>query len=217
MAGGSGDRLGLGTPKAFVEIAGRSILSIAVENVSQAPEISSIVVVVPSGSEEIARTLLAELPAVTVVAGGVSRHASVAAGLSAVEPLPDRVVVHDAARPFASPKLFAAVLDALDGWDGVVPVLPPADTVKRVRDGAVVATELREELGLAQTPQAFRGWALLEAHHRATEAGRAFTDDAACLEWAGFRVCVVEGEPANFKITTVEDLRRAGVADRGRT
>jgi 2-C-methyl-D-erythritol 4-phosphate cytidylyltransferase len=119
------------------------------------------------------------------------------------------VVCHDAARPLATPGLFGAVLDALEGWDGVVPVLPVPDTVKRVRGGLVEATEARDTLGLAQTPQAFATSALRDAHARAERDGHEVTDDAAALELVGYRVRAIAGEAANFKITTLEDLARA--------
>jgi 2-C-methyl-D-erythritol 4-phosphate cytidylyltransferase/2-C-methyl-D-erythritol 2,4-cyclodiphosphate synthase len=144
-----------------------------------------------------------------VVTGGASRHASVRAALAVVPAGTDLVVVHDAARPFATPALFAAVIGAIGEAEGAVPVVPLADTVKRVRDGWVVSTEVREELAATQTPQAFRADALREAHDRAHAEGREFTDDAAAVEWAGFRVRVVEGEAGNFKITTEADLERA--------
>jgi 2-C-methyl-D-erythritol 4-phosphate cytidylyltransferase len=146
------------------------------------------------------------------VTGGDSRQASVRAALGAIPDDVGLIVSHDAARPLASVELFSAVLGALEGSpeaDGVVPVIPLPDTVKRVRAGFVVATEGRHELVLAQTPQAFRAPALREAHARAVEAGLEFTDDAGVLEWAGYRVKAVAGESDNFKITTAEDLARA--------
>lgn len=214
VAAGSGERLGLG-PKAFVEIGGRTILSMAVERVSQVPQVIHVVVVVPPGSEQVARSILSAFPAITVTAGGASRHASVAAGLAVQQPLPERIIVHDAARPFASLRLFTSVLEALDGWDGVVPLLSITDTLKRTREETVIGTEPRGGLALAQTPQAFRSPALVEAHRRAGEAAQVFSDDAGCLEWAGFRVRAVPGEPGNRKITTVEDLRDVGVGTSG--
>jgi 2-C-methyl-D-erythritol 4-phosphate cytidylyltransferase/2-C-methyl-D-erythritol 2,4-cyclodiphosphate synthase len=90
------------------------------------------------------------------------------------------------------------------------------DTVKRVADGVVVATEPRDGLALAQTPQAFALGPLRDAHERAAEAGRSFTDDAAVVAWAGYRVRTVPGEPGNFKITTSADLERAAAIG-GRT
>jgi 2-C-methyl-D-erythritol 4-phosphate cytidylyltransferase/2-C-methyl-D-erythritol 2,4-cyclodiphosphate synthase len=143
------------------------------------------------------------------VTGGATRQASVRAALAAVPDDADSVVCHDAARALASPALFDAIVDALHGWDGVVPVVPVADTVKRIRDGLVLGTEPRGELALAQTPQAFATSALRAAHVRAQERGDEVTDDAAALELAGFRVRAIVGEPGNFKITTAEDLGRA--------
>jgi 2-C-methyl-D-erythritol 4-phosphate cytidylyltransferase len=84
------------------------------------------------------------------------------------------------------------------------------DTVKRVEDGMVVGTETREHVGLAQTPQAFASEALREAHEVARAAAVEATDDAALLERIGKRVRAVPGDPGNFKVTTPEDLARAG-------
>jgi 2-C-methyl-D-erythritol 4-phosphate cytidylyltransferase len=138
------------------------------------------------------------------------RALRVASALSLVDPAgADVVVCHDAARPFAAPATFRAVVEALRRWDGAVPGLRIADTVKRVDGERVVATEPRESLVLVQTPQAFRAAALVDAHHRAVADGRVFSDDAGCLESAGYTVGVVPGDPSNFKITDRDDLRRA--------
>ncbi len=120
------------------------------------------------------------------------------------------VAVHDAARPFASPELFARVIQAVaDGADGAVPVLAVTDTVLRVRGETVEGTEPRDELALGQTPQAFRTSVLREAHAKADVAGASFTDDASMLRWAGFDVRAIPGDPANVKITTIADLAHA--------
>jgi 2-C-methyl-D-erythritol 4-phosphate cytidylyltransferase/2-C-methyl-D-erythritol 2,4-cyclodiphosphate synthase len=137
--------------------------------------------------------------------------------LAALPPEVDAVLCHDAARPFASASLFDRVMqrlavgagDVARRADGVVPVVPILDTVKRVRDDVVVETLPREELGLVQTPQAFRREALEDAHAQAVRSGLVATDDAMLLEAAGYRVAAVDGEVVNFKITTAEDLRRA--------
>jgi 2-C-methyl-D-erythritol 4-phosphate cytidylyltransferase len=207
VAAGAGERLGAGVPKALVELAGRSLVARAVAAAASCRGVETVVVAVPPGAEERLRARLGS--STILVPGGPSRHASVAAALAAVPPGTQIVVVHDAARPFATPSLFSAVIQALDGADAAIPVLPLADTVKRVRDGWVVATESRDELAAAQTPQAFRAGALLESHARAAAERLEFTDDAAAVEWAGFRVRAVPGEPGNFKVTTAEDLARA--------
>jgi 2-C-methyl-D-erythritol 4-phosphate cytidylyltransferase len=141
-----------------------------------------------------------------VVVGGTTRAESVRAGLAHCEEA-DIIVVHDAARPIASPALFAAVVDAvMKGADGAVPGLAISDTVKRVvaHDGTTVIVETvpRAELVTVQTPQAFRRDVLERAHANAADA----TDDAALVEAQGGRVVVVPGDARNVKITHPSDL-----------
>lgn len=217
LAAGAGRRLGADEPKAFLSIGGRSLIALSSAACAASPAIGSVVAMVPEGLEARARELLAgiELP-VTVVAGGDTRQASVALGLRAVSDAVRVVVCHDAARPFAPPELFSAVVDAIDEHvDAAVPVVPIADTVKRVAAGLIVGTESREGLALAQTPQAFRLEALREAHRRAQEASVSFTDDAGVVEWAGYHVAAVQGDPRNFKVTTHLDLARARIRVEG--
>ena len=141
-----------------------------------------------------------------LVGGGATRSASVRAGLAAVPEHVEIVVVHDAVRPLASSALFSAVVAAVrDGADGAVPGIALTDTVKRVHQGTVVATLDRAELVAVQTPQAFRATALRRAHATGGDA----TDDAALVEAAGGRVVVVPGDPANLKLTALEDLAQA--------
>jgi 2-C-methyl-D-erythritol 4-phosphate cytidylyltransferase len=144
-----------------------------------------------------------------VVVGGQTRSASVRAGLEECGDA-DVIVVHDAARPLATPSLFALVVDAvLAGADGAIPGLPISDTVKRIRhDGKVTVvdgTESREELVAVQTPQAFAREVLIRAHASGDDA----TDDAALVEAMGGRVVVVPGERDNVKITVPGDLTKA--------
>jgi 2-C-methyl-D-erythritol 4-phosphate cytidylyltransferase len=212
LAGGSGERLGADVPKAFLELGGRSILSMAVMAAEGSPAIVQVLAVVPAGYEDRAREAVGA-GSLAVVPGGVTRGASVRAALQALDDSgaqSDVVVCHDAARPFASADLFTAVVRGIEREvDGVIPVVPLPDTVKRVREGRVVTTERRDELALAQTPQAFRRAVLRSAHDRAAAEGLEFTDDAALVEWTGGTVRVVPGEPENFKITTRADLQLA--------
>lgn len=217
LAAGAGERIGDAQPKAFLELAGTPILAFAVTAAAACPSVDSIVVAVPEGWEERARAALGRSSPITVVSGGATRHASVRSALAAVDGDALEILCHDAARPFASPDLFSAVLEGLADADGAVPIVPIPDTVKRVRDGLVAGTEPRDELGLAQTPQAFVSEALREAHARAEAAGLDFTDDAAVLEWAGYRIRAVPGEPGNLKITSLDDLAMAeGIVARAR-
>jgi 2-C-methyl-D-erythritol 4-phosphate cytidylyltransferase len=211
LAAGIGRRLGADDPKAFVSIGGRPVLSVAAAAAAASSAVSSIVVAVPAGMEQRALDCLEDLNVpLEVVGGGATRQASVRAALAAVADDVDVIVVHDAARPFAPPDLFTEVVKAvLAGADGAVPAIAPADTVKRVHDGVVVSTLDRDELALAQTPQAFGAERLRAAHERAAVAGLEVTDDAALLELAGGTVRVVRGDARNFKITTLMDLARA--------
>jgi 2-C-methyl-D-erythritol 4-phosphate cytidylyltransferase len=211
VAAGSGTRLGRDEPKALLTIGGRPLVVVAVERALASPSIAGVVVAAPAGFEDRVREVLASnAGSSVVVTGGATRQRSVAAGMNAVDERTDVVVVHDAARPFASPELFTAVVDAVRaGADAAVPILPLVDTVKRVRDGSIVGTEPRDELAIAQTPQACRIELLRDGLEKAEESGLDFTDDAGLLEWAGASVRTVAGEPGNFKITTAMDLARA--------
>jgi len=210
VAAGSGTRLGGREPKALLTIGGRPVVVLAVERALASPSIARVVVA-PSGYEDAVRDALGGITlSAVVVTGGATRQRSVAAGVDAVDADVDVIVVHDAARPFASSALFEAVVGPVRaGADAAVPVLPLVDTVKRVRDGSIVGTEPRDELAFAQTPQACRAQLLRDGLAKADEAGLDFTDDAGLLEWAGASIRTVPGEPGNFKITTKEDLVRA--------
>jgi 2-C-methyl-D-erythritol 4-phosphate cytidylyltransferase/2-C-methyl-D-erythritol 2,4-cyclodiphosphate synthase len=149
------------------------------------------------------------------VAGGATRQASVRAGLEALAShQPELVLVHDAARPFASPALIARAIAAASATGAAVPVMPVVDTIKTVdAAGTIVGTVDRALLRAVQTPQAFAFAPLLDAHRRAHAAGREdFTDDAALVEWAGLKVTTFEGEAGNVKLTTADDFARAEAA-----
>jgi len=209
VAAGAGTRLGADEPKAFLEVGGRPILVRAAEAAAASGVVERVVVAVPEGFETRARELLSSVGVpVDVVVGGATRQASVRAALASVPASSGIVVVHDAARCFASPALFGRVVAAVaTGAVGAIPVLAVTDTVKRIDGGRAVSTVDRAGLGLAQTPQAFRRRELVDAHERAASAGVEATDDATLLE-AGGDVRVVEGDPANVKVTTPEDLAR---------
>jgi 2-C-methyl-D-erythritol 4-phosphate cytidylyltransferase len=208
----------MGRPaKALMDLSGVPMFLHAYRSLASWPDLAGVVILVPEANIEAASACLENEHAsarTVIAAGGDTRQASVRRGLDVLPQVADSILCHDAARPLASPSLVARVMNRLLGRDaadvdGVVPILSSADTVKRVRDGLVVETIPREELGLVQTPQAFRRAALEDAHTRAERSGLIGTDDAMLLEAAGYRVGVVSGEEANFKITTQADLRRA--------
>jgi 2-C-methyl-D-erythritol 4-phosphate cytidylyltransferase/2-C-methyl-D-erythritol 2,4-cyclodiphosphate synthase len=211
LGAGAGRRLGAEEPKVFLPVGRRAMLSLAAAAAAASPAVDALIVVAPEGWEQRARPLVEGLgKPVVIIGGGLTRHGSVRAATAALSDDVEAVACHDAARPFAPPDLFSAVFDALGSEvDGVIPVMPILDTVKRLHEGVVVETVAREALGLAQTPQAFHIGPFLDAHARATGAGLDFTDDAAVLEWAGYRVETIAGDPGNFKITTIGDLANA--------
>jgi len=201
VAGGSGSRFGDTVPKQFLELAGLRLIDWALAAADAACD--GVVAVLPAAHLD--ATLA---PGVKPVAGGPTRSASVRAGLAAVPDDAGVIVVHDAARPLADPFLFARVIAAVRaGADGAVPGVPVADTIKRVDPsaGLVLETLDRPALRTIQTPQAFAAAVLRRAHADGAEA----TDDAALVEAAGGRVVVVEGDPANLKISGPDDLVRA--------
>lgn len=210
VAAGSGSRLGAGVPKAFVLLGGRPLLARALDAVAALPGLASLVVVAPEGMADpgAPEWTGVELPPGTrVVAGGAERSASVAAGLAALDPGCDVVLVHDAARCLTPVAVFDRVVAAVrDGHAGVVPGVPVVDTVKVVdADGLVTATPDRTSLRAVQTPQGFRREVLEAAHAGGADA----TDDAGLVEALGHRVLVVEGDVRAFKVTTALDLAHA--------
>jgi 2-C-methyl-D-erythritol 4-phosphate cytidylyltransferase len=212
VAAGDGSRLGADRPKAFVGLGGRPLLAQSIDLLEDHPAVDRIVLVVPAEWEEPATLLADELAAGKVaaaVAGGETRALSVAAGLEAVAAGAETILVHDAARPFASAGLIDRLLEALATHPAAVPAMPVTDTVKRVSDGRVAETLDRGELRAVQTPQAFRAEALRRAYAAPAAALRDATDCASLVEAAGLDVAVVPGEAGNLKITSPDDLARA--------
>ncbi len=150
---------------------------------------------------------MANLVDVVVVAGGATRQQSVANGLQWVEST--RVVIHDAARPFATAQAVLKVLDALENADAAVTAVPVDETLKKVDAGVVVGTIERTGLYRVQTPQAFRTPVLKRGHDQARSEGFEATDDAQLIERWGGTVAVVQGSRANIKITFAEDFKMA--------
>ncbi len=175
------------------------------------PDIAFVQPVIHPADGEMFRNSARGLEFFPAVDGGETRQASVLAGLEALAShSPDLVLVHDAARPFASAALIGRAIAAAAESGAAIPGLSLADTVKVVENGIVLDTLERARLRTVQTPQAFRYDALLDAHRAAAKAGRSdFLDDAAVAEWAGLTVRLFEGEIANVKLTTQDDFIRA--------
>lgn len=200
VAAGGGHRFG--GPKQFAQIKGRALVDWSVDGARSVAD--GVVLVLPA---EAAASSPDSHGADIVVAGGDTRTASVSAGLSMVPTDADVIVIHDGARPLASPALFRAVVDAVAaGASAAVPGLAVTDTMKHVDDdGAVLATVTRDSLVTVQTPQAFRADVLRAAH----AGGGHGTDDASLVEAQGATVRVVPGDPRNLKVTTPSDLELA--------
>lgn len=212
-AAGRGVRLRGDTPKALRELCGRPLFVHALAGLQRVPEIETVRLVVPAGSESLVK---AELDrewkprvAVHVVVGGAERQDSVAAAMATVPDEVELIVVHDAARPFASPALFQACISAARLYGAAIAAVPVPDTVKLVERDVVRQTLDRARVWLAQTPQVVRADWLRDALTRAGKEAVRFTDEAGLLEHYDYPVHVVPGEQANRKLTTPEDWRWA--------
>lgn len=215
VAAGKGERAGAdgdATPKQYRLLAGKPVLAHTIEAFLAHPAIGQVLPVIHADHQDRYDALkLSDARLLPAVTGDATRQGSVLEGLKALAPLrPDRVLIQDAARPFATTELIGEVIAVLDQYDGVLPALPVTDTIKRSLDvREVIATEDRRQLNAAQTPQGFRFGQIFSAHMRAGTVRREFTDDAEIAEWAGLRVAMVMGDRDNIKITHPEDFRRA--------
>ena len=218
VAGGRGERLGADRPKQYLSCAGRPLMVHTLEALAASFPFSAITVVIGPDDRALYDEAVAGLTASAAAAltpsaiGGATRQKSVLAGLEALaEAELDIVLIHDAARPFPSVGLVARAIEAAERHGAAAPGTAMSDTVKQVDgDGRILATPPRSGLRAVQTPQAFRFSLILEAHRRAAAAGVGdLTDDVAVAEWAGAPAYVFEGDPANFKVTTMQDLAAA--------
>jgi 2-C-methyl-D-erythritol 4-phosphate cytidylyltransferase / 2-C-methyl-D-erythritol 2,4-cyclodiphosphate synthase len=208
VAAGRGYRLGGALPKQYLPLAGRPVLRYSLETFARHPAIDAVRVVIHRDDLELYERAAHGLDLLSPVEGGATRQDSVRLGLESLgEVKPARVLIHDAARPFADAGLIQRMVDALAATPGAIPALPVADTIKRGVEGVIVETVDRHALWRAQTPQAFRYSEILAAHRSA--AGQELTDDAAVAEAAGLAVGLVQGAEENFKVTTEADLGRA--------
>ncbi len=208
VAAGQGTRFGGPLPKQYLPLGGSSVLRHAMAAFAGHPRISGVLAAIRPEDRGLFDRAVAGLRVLPPAAGGETRQDSVRLGLEALaEYCPERVLIHDGARPFPDSRLIDRVVDGLDRAPAAIPCLALRDTVKRVEDGMIRATVERAALWRAQTPQGFRFDAIFAAHRAA--AGQALTDDAAVAEAAGLLPLAIEGSEDNFKITTPEDLAAA--------
>ncbi|HEX6441099.1 MAG TPA: bifunctional 2-C-methyl-D-erythritol 4-phosphate cytidylyltransferase/2-C-methyl-D-erythritol 2,4-cyclodiphosphate synthase [Stellaceae bacterium] len=208
VAAGQGSRFGGAMPKQYLPLGGADVLRHAVAALAGHPRISDVVVAIRPEDRARFDRAVAGLGIAAPVIGGATRQESVRLGLEAlVARRPQRVLIHDGARPFLDRALVDRVIDGLDRAAAAVPCVPLRDTIKRAEGGTIRETADRSALWRAQTPQGFRFDAILAAHRAAI--GQALTDDAAVAEAAGLLPLIVEGSEDNLKITAPDDLAAA--------
>ena len=210
LAAGRGERLGQAISKAFVSLAGRTLVEHSLRALAASRRIDRLVPVIAAGDRAAWAALLPSLADVTGLAspvvGGAERQDSMQAGLASLPPEIELVAVHDAARCLVDPSDVERVIDAAIGTGAAILAERVRDTLKRVGDGRIVETPDRAGFWAAQTPQVFRRDWLEAATASAVRSGRLATDDSALVEAAGQAVAMIEARSPNPKITRPEDL-----------
>jgi 2-C-methyl-D-erythritol 4-phosphate cytidylyltransferase/2-C-methyl-D-erythritol 2,4-cyclodiphosphate synthase len=211
VAGGAGFRAGGGLPKQYQLIGGRPVIWWTLKAFVDHPGVSHVQTVIGAGHGSLFAEAIAGLKVAPPVLGGDTRQDSCRIGIAACTGAGlQKVLIHDAARPFVSADLISHVIAELDRSEGVVPGLPVADTMKFAPGGLVERTVDRQGLWGVQTPQGFDLKAILFAHEKAYDQDLGgFTDDAAVAEKFGIKVRVIAGHIENRKLTTAEDIREA--------
>ncbi len=208
VAGGRGARFGGAVPKQYRRLGGRPLIRHSLEAFRRHPGVLAVRAVIHPDDRLLYDEAVEGLELLDPCHGGKERQDSVRLGLESLSAIaPERVLIHDAARPFIDQATIGRVIAALDEAPAAIAAVPVSDTLKRGSDGRVLGTLERSGLWRAQTPQGFSFAAILGAHRAA--AGEALTDDAAVAERAGLAVKLVPASEENFKVTTEEDFRRA--------
>ena len=211
-AAGSAIRMGLGYSKAYVDVAGKSLLARTVASLLASPFIDQLTIAVRPDEVSLAETdivgKLGLADRVRIIGGGEERQETIDKLLAAAPRERDIVLIHDGARPLVSEKLIHKVLEAAAKWGAAIAAIPITDTIKESTNGGgtVSGTVERARLYRAQTPQAFHRDLIVSAHRRARKERWKVTDDASLLEQMGHEVRIVAGEERNIKVTTLEDL-----------
>ncbi len=207
VAAGSGSRTGLDFPKQYLSLGNKTVLAHVIENFSNHSGIDHVQVIINPLDEDLYKQAVEGLDVLPWIAGGDARQISVRNGLEGVADLnPQKILIHDAARPFFSADLIDRCLSALKNNDAVLPGLPIVDTLKQINGSEVTHTVDRNKIIAAQTPQCFDYLAIRKAH--ADFADEDVTDDIALAEKAGIAVTWIDGDPKNIKITTKDDIQK---------
>lgn len=209
VAGGSGFRAGGELPKQYQSIGGRPVIWWSCKAFAEHPGISLVQTVIGAGHEDLFMAATAGLNIALPVVGGSSRQDSCRNGIAACVKH-EKVLIHDAARPFVSAVLISHIIAELDRSEGVIPGIPVADTMKFAPGGLIEHTVNRHNLWSVQTPQGFHTQEILAAHLRAqTQKLEGLTDDASVAEKFGLQIRIIAGQHENHKLTTAEDIAMA--------
>jgi len=207
-AAGRGKRIGASVPKQFLEIQGKPLLHHTLTVFASCKLIDYVVLVMPpTDVDEMGEDWLNKYEIVReVVVGGEQRQDSVYNGFNSLEEGTDIVVVHDGVRPFTTPQMITATVEAAQQHGAAITAIPVSDTVKQAADGFVKQTVSRDGLWRVQTPQAFQYGLLQQAFKKAKKDSYYGTDEGSLVEYLGERVKIVPGSELNIKITRKEDL-----------
>jgi 2-C-methyl-D-erythritol 4-phosphate cytidylyltransferase/2-C-methyl-D-erythritol 2,4-cyclodiphosphate synthase len=207
VAGGVGKRIGGELPKQYLQIGGETILEKTIKAFYSNSLVDNICVVIAKEHEQLFKAIKQKFERVEYCFGGVYRQDSVHEGLKFIEKYaPDNVLIHDAARPFVSEKIINDVIKTLENNQAVLPAVKVKDTIKFVENNFVKNTPERDKLFAAQTPQGFSYNKIFELHKK--YSGEDFSDDCALFEKENLPVKIIEGDYANYKITTKEDMTK---------
>ena len=207
VAGGSGTRLQTGRPKQYQHIGNTSLIERAISRFEDHIMIDKVVVVIKPEHEELYNTAIPKHLKKEFTYGGSTRQESVFNGLKYIQKYkPEKVLIHDAARPFTDSNLISRVIEELSSCDAVDIALPITDTVKSIKDGSIDILN-REHIYRSQTPQGFDYQNLLNLHNKYQKD--IFTDDISLFAKEGLEIGQVTGSINNIKITYPEDLKYA--------
>lgn len=210
VAGGTGTRIGGTVPKQYLNLQNKTILQITIEHFAASPLIHHFIIVAhPDYHADVKHILKQSGISGIIAASGKERQDSVANGLEAALPLSDKILIHDAARPFIHRAIIENCISELNRFEAVVTAQKCRDTLKIAADNIVRSTEDRTKYYLAQTPQGFIKTTAEKVLNDIRTSGLLGTDDVFFAERLGIPVKVVEGSSFNFKITTPEDLKMA--------
>lgn len=208
VAAGSSRRYGGKTPKQYLEITGKSILRLVVEKFNNHPDIDAVIVSVNNNSVAMYKSAVSGIDLLPHVIGGETRQKSVCNALEKIKNYsPKKVLIHDAARILVDEDIISDLISELDRSKAVIPASNVRDTIKYAENNIIKKTIPRDNLFLAQTPQAFEYETILNLHRKYSDLD--FTDDSSLCEHDGLDVSIVDSSMLNFKITTKEDFELA--------